>query len=146
MEKILILLLVLPSLLFSQQSQENVPILPFTMIEIAPVYPGCDKGSNDKKRKCMSEKIAKFVAKEFDAGCASGLGSYGIYGRQRISVIFKIDTLGRATEIRARAAHLKLEREAIRVINMLPVMKPGTQDGKKVIVPYSLPIVFQVGD
>ena len=116
------------------------------MIEIAPVYPGCDKGSNEKKRKCMSEKIAKFVAKEFDAGCASGLGSYGIYGRQRISVIFKIDTLGRATEIRARAAHLKLEREAIRVINMFPVMKPGTQDGKKVIVPYSLPIVFQVGD
>ena len=146
MEKILILLLVLPSLLFSQQSQENVPILPFTMIENAPVYPGCDKGSNEKKRKCMSEKIAKFVAKEFDAGCASGLGSYGIYGRQRISVIFKIDTLGRATEIRARAAHLKLEREAIRVINMLPVMKPGIQDGKKVIVPYSLPIVFQVGD
>ena len=48
----------------------------------------------------MSEKIAKFVAKEFDAGCASGLGSYGIYERQRISVIFKIDTLGRATEIR----------------------------------------------
>ena len=131
MEKILILLLVLPSLLFSQQSQENVPILPFTMIENAPVYTGCDKGSNEKKRKCMSEKIAKFVAKEFDAGCASGLGSYGIYGRQRISVIFKIDTLGRATEIRARAAHLKLEREAIRVINMLPVMKPGTQDGKK---------------
>ena len=146
MEKILILLLVLPSLLFSQQSQENVPILPFTMIENAPVYPGCDKGSNEKKRKCMSEKIAKFVAKEFDAGCASGLGSYGIYGRQRISVVFRIDTLGRATKIRARAAHLKLEREAIRVINMLPVMKPGTQDGKKVIVPYSLPIVFQVGD
>ena len=146
MGKTLMLLLVLPSLLFSQQSQENVPMLPFAMIENAPVYPGCDKGSNEKKRKCMSEKIAKFVAKEFDAGCASGLGSYGIYGRQRISVIFKIDTLGRATEIRARAAHLKLEREAIRVINMLPVMKPGIQDGKKVIVPYALPIVFQVGD
>tara|TARA_B100000073_G_scaffold15182_1_gene12365 strand:- start:77 stop:517 length:441 start_codon:yes stop_codon:yes gene_type:complete len=146
MEKILILLLVLPSLLFSQQSKENVDVVPFAKIENAPIYPGCDKSSNEKKRKCMSEKIAKFVAKEFDAGCASGLGSYGIYGRQRISVIFKIDTLGRATEIRARAAHLKLEREAIRVINMLPILKPGTQDGKKVIVPYSLPIVFQVGD
>ena len=143
MRKTLILLLVLPSLLFSQQSQENVPILPFTMIENAPVYPGCDKGSNEKKRKCMSEKIAKFVAKEFNKSLA---GKLGLTGRQRISVIFKIDTLGRATEIRARAAHLKLEREAIRVINMLPVMKPGIQDGKKVIVPYALPIVFQVGD
>ena len=118
MEKTLMLLLVLPSLLFSQQSQENIPMLPFAMIENAPVYPGC----------------------------ATGLGSYGIYGRQRISVVFRIDTLGRATRIRARAAHLKLEREAIRVINMLPILKPGTHDGKKVIVPYALPIVFQVGD
>ena len=54
--------------------------------------------------------------------------------------------MGRATRIRARAAHLKLEREAIRVINMLPILKPGTHDGKKVIVPYAIPIVFQVGD
>ena len=75
------LLLVLPSLLFSQQSQENVPMLPFAMIENAPVYPGFDKGSNEKRRKCFSEKISKFIKKEFDAGCATGLGSYGIYGR-----------------------------------------------------------------
>ena len=146
MGKTLMLLLVLPSLLFSQQSQENVPMLPFAMIENAPVYPGCDKGSNEKRRKCFSEKISKFIKKEFDAGCATGLGSYGIYGRQIISVVFRIDTLGRATRIKARAAHLKLEREAIRVINMLPILKPGTHDGKKVIVPYALPIVFQVGD
>ena len=69
-----------------------------------------------------------------------------IRDRQRISVIFKIDTLGRATEIRARAPHSKLEREAVRVIKMLPIMKPATQDGKKVVVPYSLPVIFQVGN
>ncbi len=146
MRKTLILLLVLPNIIFSQQSQENIPILPFAMIENAPVYPGCDKGNNEKRRKCFSEKISKLIKKEFDAGCANGLGSYGIYGRQRISVVFRIDTLGKATKIRARAAHLKLEREAIRVINTLPILKPGTHDGKKVIVAYALPIVFQVGD
>ncbi|MAQ98909.1 MAG: hypothetical protein CMD50_06650, partial [Gammaproteobacteria bacterium] len=63
MKKILILLLVLPSLLFSQQSKENVDVVPFAKIENVPIYPGCDKSSNEKKRKCMSEKIAKFVAK-----------------------------------------------------------------------------------
>ena len=111
------------------------------LTETVPVYPGCERGNNEKKRKCMSEKISKFIKKEFDPGCATGLG---LSGKQRVSVIFKIDTFGRATGIRARAAHLKLEREAIRVIKMLPVVKPGTQDGKKVIVPYSLPIFFQV--
>ena len=104
------------------------------------------KAAMKKGGSVFLKKISKFIKKEFDAGCATGLGSYGIYGRQRISVVFRIDTLGRATKIRARAAHLKLEREAIRVINMLPILKPGTHDGKKVIVPYALPIVFQVGD
>ena len=143
MKKILILLLVLPSLIFSQQSKKNVDVVPFAKIENVPIYPGCDKSSNEKKRKCMSEKIAKFVAKEFSKSLA---GKLGLTGRQKISVIFKIDTLGRVVGTRARAAHLKLEREAIRVINMLPILKPGTHDGKKVIVPYALPIVFQVGD
>ena len=111
--------------------------------QTAPEYPGCKKGNNEKKRKCMSDKIAKFIAKEFDVGCADGLG---LSGRQRISVIFKIDTLGRSIDIRARARHRKLEREAVRVIKMLPIMKPATQDGKKVVVPYSLPVTFQVGN
>ncbi len=141
MKKTLILLLVLPSLLFSQEIKENIEAVPFAMIENVPIYPGCDKVSNEKKRKCMSEKIAKFVQKEFNKTLA---GRLGLSGRQRISVIFKIDTFGRVIVPRARAPHFRLEKEAIRVVKMLPIMKPGTQDGKKVIVPYSLPIIFDV--
>ena len=111
--------------------------------QTAPAYPGCKKGNNEEKRKCMSDKLARFVKKEFKTQLAANLG---LSGRQRIAVIFKIDTLGRATEIRARAPHIKLEREAVRVIKMLPIMKPAIQDGKKVVVPYSLPIIFQVGN
>ena len=47
-------------------------------------------------------------------------------------------------ETRSRAINLELEKEAIRVISKLPQMTPGYQRGKAVIVPYSLPIVFQV--
>ena len=141
MKKTLILLLVFPSLLFSQEIKENIEAVPFAMIENVPIYPGCDKVSNEKKRKCMSEKIAKFVQKEFNKTLA---GRLGLSGRQRITVIFKIDTFGRVIVPRARAPHFRLEKEAIRVVKMLPIMKPGTQDGKKVIVPYSLPIIFDV--
>ena len=109
--------------------------------ETAPQYPGCKKGNNEKKRKCMSEKLANFIVKEFNKDLAKGLG---LYGRQRLAIIFKIDTLGRAIEVRARAPHPKLEKEAIRVIKMLPIIKPGTKNGKKVVTPYSLPVIFNV--
>lgn len=117
--------------------------VPFAVIENVPVFPGCEKGNNDKKKKCMSEKIAKFVNRKFNTDLASDLG---LEGRQRINVIFKIDKTGNIVGIRARAPHPGLEKEAKRVIGMLPKMKPGKQRGKSVTVPYSLPIIFQVQD
>ena len=107
------------------------------------MFPGCERGSNADKRKCMSDKIAKFVQRKFNTDLA---GDLGLSGRQRISVIFKIDKSGNVTGVRSRAPHPRLEKEAARVINMLPKMKPGRQRGKPVTVPYSLPITFQVQD
>ncbi|MGB0455311.1 MAG: energy transducer TonB [Flavobacteriaceae bacterium] len=121
---------------------EDVEV-PFAVIENVPEYPGCERGSNADKRKCMSDKIAKFVQRKFNTDLA---GDLGLTGRQRISVIFKIDKNGNVTGVRSRAPHPRLEKEAARVINMLPKMKPGRQRGKPVIVPYSLPITFQVQD
>ena len=121
---------------------EDVEV-PFAVIENVPEYPGCERGSNAEKRKCMSDKIAKFVQRKFNTDLA---GDLGLSGRQRISVIFKIDKNGNVTGVRSRAPHPRLEKEAARVINMLPKMKPGKQRGKPVIVPYSLPITFQVQD
>ena len=121
---------------------EDVEV-PFAVIENVPEYPGCERGSNADKRKCMSDNIAKFVQRKFNTDLA---GDLGLSGRQRISVIFKIDKNGNVTGVRSRAPHPSLEKEAARVINMLPKMKPGRQRGKPVIVPYSLPITFQVQD
>ena len=119
---------------------ENVEVS-FSSVENVPIYPGCEKGNNEKRRKCMSEKISKLVQKNFNTELASDLG---LSGRQRISVIFKIDKSGNVTGVRSRAPHPQLEDEAIRVINLLPKMKPGMQLGKAVIVPYALPIIFEV--
>lgn len=117
--------------------------VPFAVIENVPVFPGCEKGNNAAKKDCMSKKISQFVNKKFNTDLASDLG---LSGRQRINVIFKIDKTGAITGIRARAPHPGLEREATRVIGLLPKMKPGKQRGKAVTVPYSLPIIFQVQD
>ena len=125
-----------------EEFYEDVEV-PFSVIENVPEYPGCEKGSNAEKRKCMSAKIAKFVQRKFNTDLA---GDLGLSGRQRINVIFKIDKNGNVVGVRSRAPHPRLEQEAARVINMLPKMKPGRQRGKAVIVPYSLPITFQVQD
>ena len=139
--KKLILLLFIPLVTFGQSETENNAKVSPEVIESVPIFPGCNRGSNKKKRKCMSEKIAKFVERKFNTDIAADLG---LTGRQRIMVIFKIDTLGNITGVRARAPHPKIEQEAVRVINLLPKMKPGIQNGKPVIVPYSFPMTLQV--
>tara|TARA_B100000900_G_scaffold241761_1_gene205622 strand:- start:660 stop:1235 length:576 start_codon:yes stop_codon:yes gene_type:complete len=113
---------------------------PFTIIENAPEYIGC-KGSKYEKRNCLSKKISIFVQRNFNLDLASGLG---LTGRQRISVNFKIGKRGNVIDVKARAPHPRLEEEAVRVINLLPKFKPGKHKGKAVIVPYSLPILYQV--
>ena len=123
-----------------EEVYEDVEV-PFSVIENVPEYPGCEKGSNTEKRKCMSAKIAKFVQRKFNTDLA---GDLGLTGKQRISVMFKIDKNGNVTSVRSRAPHPRLEKEAARVINMLPKMKPGRQRGKAVVVPYSLLITFLV--
>ncbi len=122
--------------------EEEIADVPFAVIENVPVYPGCESAQgNAGKKKCMSDKISKFVQKKFDTELA---GELGLEGRQRISVQFKIDKSGNIVNVLARAPHPRLEKEAKEVIGKLPKMTPGKQRGKPVGVLYSLPIVFQV--
>ena len=61
----------------------------------------------------------------------------------RISVQFKINNEGKAVDIRARAPHPDLEKEAIRVVSALPVMEPGRQRNNLVGTLYALPIIYE---
>jgi len=117
--------------------------VPFAVIEQPPIFPGCENLTKAEQKKCISDRISKHVQRNFNTDLASDLG---LKGRQRINVIFKIDTEGNIKGIRSRASHPDLEAEAIRVIKTLPKMIPGKQKGKAVTVPYSLPIIFQVAD
>ncbi|MGC1203911.1 MAG: energy transducer TonB, partial [Flavobacteriaceae bacterium] len=117
--------------------------IPFGVIEQPPVFPGCEDLSTDEQRDCMAKNISNHVNSNFNIKLADSLK---LTGRQRINVIFKIDTEGNIVDVRSRAPHPGLEEEAIRVIKTLPKMIPGEHKGKKVNVPYSLPIIFQVAE
>jgi len=124
-----------------EEEEEVMEDVPFAIIEDVPVYPGC-KGSKEKLRACLQANITKHVNRKFNSELASDLGlSPGV---KRIFVMFKIDKSGNITDVQARAPHVKLQQEAIRVVKLLPKMTPGKQRGRPVGVKYSLPIAFKV--
>lgn len=127
-----------------EEVEEVIDDVPFLVIENVPIYPGCEsQKGNAAKKKCMSDKVQKFVQKKFDTELASDLG---LSGRQRISVQFKIDNKGNVINVRARNPHPRLEQEAVSVVKSLPKMVPGKQGGKAVGVLYGMSILFQVED
>lgn len=115
----------------------------FANIENVPVFPGCE-GTEEELKACLQEKITAHVGANFNSGLSKGLGLEA--GLNKIFVMFSIDKQGNITDIKARAAHLKLQEEAMRVIASLPKMIPGKQKGESVGVKYSLPIAFMVED
>jgi hypothetical protein len=126
-----------------EEIEESIEV-PFSVIENAPVFPECkDLATNDERKTCTSEAISKFVNQNFNTGVAT---QAGLSGRQRISVMFKINEEGNIESVGARAPHPQLEDEAKRVVGNLPKFIPGMQRGRAVTVPYMLPILFQVQD
>ncbi|WP_299770064.1 M56 family metallopeptidase [uncultured Dokdonia sp.] len=119
---------------------ENVDDIPFAVIDQVPVFPNCT-GTNEERKVCMSQSIAKHVNREFDTSLGKTLGLTGV---NKIFVAFKIDKNGDVVNVRVRAPHPDLEAEAKRVMKTLPQMQPGEQNGVPVGVLYSLPITFQI--
>lgn len=123
------------------EDEEVIDDVPFAIIENVPVYPGC-KGTNEQKKKCMVDKITKHVGKKYNTGLAGDLGLTP--GKKRVYVQFKIDKTGKITNVMARGPHARLEKEAVRVVELLPDMTPGKQRGRPVGVKYTLPITLIV--
>ena len=133
---------VLTSLPDEPDLKEDDVFVDFIAVEIVPVYPGCDRyDTNEERKQCMSDQISKLVNRDFDTGIAS---EYGLSGIQKIYTQFTIDKYGNVVDVKARAPHPALEKEAQRIIDKIPHMKPGYQRDRPVGVIYSLPIKFKV--
>lgn len=118
--------------------EDEVPLI---LVEESPVYPGC-KGDKDELKACFSKQIGRFIQRKFDTDLAQNLGLAP--GVKRIHVMFKIDANGNIADIKARAPHKRLQQEAISIVEKLPKMIPGKQQGRPVPVRFSIPIAFRV--
>ena len=112
--------------------------IPFSVIENVPVFPGCENAKD--KRVCFNSMIQKHISKTFRYPEISQ--EMGVQGR--VSVMFTIQKDGSIGNVRLRGPDKNLEKEAARIIDKLPKMKPGMQRGNAVRVPFSIPINFKL--
>lgn len=113
--------------------------VPFAVIEKVPQFPGCT-GNNDELRACFQRKMQEHLQKHFSYPDAAA--ELNIQGK--VFVFFLIDKTGTVTKVKSRGPDQLLEKEAERIINLLPKMEPGKQRNRSVGVPYSIPINFKL--
>lgn len=124
------------------QTKKNIAIdstgIPFAIIEKPPIYPGCNIPNNNAIKNCTSERIQAFVSANYNMKIIDSLNlSSDSY---RISVQFKINTLGNVVNVTTRSSHPLIAQEAIRVVKSLPKFTPGEQKGELVSTLYVIPI------
>ena len=110
------------------------------IFSLVPVFPGCEKLSETKKRECFQEKMNRHIAKHFRYPEIAQ--KKGIQGR--VMILFVVGKDGNVSGIRTRGPDPILEKEAVRIISLLPKIKPGEVGGIKVRVPFSTAITFKL--
>jgi protein TonB len=142
MKKILILLcLIASSSMFAQEwgSMNNSTL---TMKEIAPIWPGCESGSDSQRDACFQKKLATHIAKNFKYPAAE----YKKNVQGRVIVSFIINEQGNPKIKSASGGSKGLQDEAKRNIMAMPKMsKPGMMGGKPRAIQYTVPFTFKTG-
>lgn len=126
---------------FENIEEEDVEVA-FSVVEKAPVFPGCEMVTEQRKRDCLKTEMNNFVVENFDKTIAEKLG---LIGKHKISTFFKIRKDGSIVDLSIQAAHKDLANEMKRVVKSLPQLQPARQRKQLVRVPYYLPFEFRIG-
>ena len=121
-----------------EKDYSNAAYVPFDIIDQSPTFPGCENVQNQKG--CFKDKVQEHVQTNFEMSIAATLGLTS--SEKKVFVQFTIDENGTITNVKARGPHENLEKEAIRVMQLLPSMQSGVHNGKEVGVKYTLPITL----
>ncbi|MCI5909916.1 MAG: energy transducer TonB, partial [Bacteroides thetaiotaomicron] len=111
------------------ETEEVVEDVIHVSVEVMPEFPG------------GSAELLKYLSTHIKYPTMSQeMGSQG-----RVIVQFVVDKDGSITNPTVvRGVDAYLDKEAIRVISGMPKWKPGVQNGKKVRVKYTVPVVFRL--
>ena len=119
-------------------SQNELQTIEIDELSEVPIYPGCEDIRN--KTKCLQENIQRHIVRNFKYPKEAKKNK--IQGR--VFVQFIVGAGGYIDIIKTRGPDDLLEKEAERIISLLPKFKPGVLNGKPVRVPFSMPIIFRL--
>ena len=115
-----------------QQNQQEISSADnnvYDVVDQMPMFPGGSSGLNAYLAQNIKYPL---VAEE-----------NGIQGRVLVSCV--IDHDGSVTEVQViKGVDPSLDKEAVRVVKAMPKWTPGTLNGNKVRVRYTVPVVFRL--
>ncbi len=112
--------------------------VPFSIVEKTPVFPGCDEISETDLKKCFQKNVQQHVAKHLEYTKKDLKNDV----QKKMRAVFFVAIDGKIVDPKFYGSDPQLEKEVLRVLALLPQMKPGKQRGKVVRVAFSLPIIL----
>lgn len=111
------------------------------MADTPVVFPGCE-GSVEEIRACSKKQFIKHLKDNFKAGRAADLGLQS--GEYKIRALIKIDKTGKTSVLKVQGPDKGLDKEVIRVVDLLPQMTAATKEGEPVNVSFILPLTVSI--
>ncbi|WP_375323418.1 TonB family protein [Flagellimonas sp. GZD32] len=128
----------------SQEIDSSVPLkaqkLSFNEVDEVPIFPGCEDAAD--KKACFQEKMQAHIRKNFHYPEVAQ--EQGIQGR--VAILINIGMDGLINDIKLKGSNSLLNDEARRIMEKLPKMQPGIDQGQETEVLYSIPITFKLSD
>ena len=125
-----------------EADSESGKIYDFSMVEFKPVFPGCENEPDEETRfTCFNKGVMQVVVDNF---------KYPKKARKkklegRVYVSFVISRTGDIKDVHVIKGKYKLlNDEAVRIIKLIPKMKPAYQRGKAVNMAYTVPLNFKL--
>ncbi len=125
----------------SNSPSSYVSQVPFHLVEEIPLFSKCINSQIKEKIGCFEQQMINHVTSNFNY--PKEAIQMGIEGK--VLVLFTINENGDVVDITKKGPKNGelLEKEAERLISILPKFTPGKHNGKKVMVKYALPIIFR---
>ncbi|MFY9242898.1 MAG: hypothetical protein WAO74_07720 [Polaribacter sp.] len=121
---------------FNDGSDKSIYFL--NEFDVLPTFPGCELNS----KQCFIDSVTKHFFKYFNEKSLHKLDLPK--GNLKVTLGFTVNNRGYIVYGAAEAPKRPLVLELVRVINLLPKMRPAELNGKKVSVKYQIPITILV--
>lgn len=108
-------------------------------VEITPVYNGCEELSIEETRECFKNKVSTFIKREFNLSTSKDLN---LSESKQVEAFFIINEKGNLTGMKVRDSEVTVQAEILRVLRKMPVMKPASNNGKRVSVLCSIIVEY----